>query len=91
MQHIASALKNLIKSNGLQKGLDQQRAVDLWPEVVGETINKNSEPVSVENGVLSIKTKNSAWSQELQLQKPQILEKLNKKLDKKIIKDIRFV
>ena len=91
MQHIASALKNLIKSNGLEKGLDQQRAIGLWPEVVGENINNNTEPVSVEHGVLSIKTKNAAWSQELQLQKLQILEKLNKKLDKKIIKDIRFV
>ena len=91
MQHIASALKTLIKSSGLQKGLDQQRAIDLWSEVVGKSIDSNTEPVSVEHGVLSIKTKNSAWSQELQLQKPQILEKLNKKLDKKIIKDIRFV
>lgn len=91
MQHIASALKTLIRSSGLQKGLDQQRAIDLWSEVVGESIDSNTEPVSVEHGVLSIKTKNSAWSQELQLQKPQILEKLNKKLDKKIIKDIRFV
>ena len=91
MQHIASALKNLIKSSGLEKGLDQQRAMDLWPEAVGEKINNNTEPISVEHGVLSIKTENAAWSQELQLQKPQILEKLNKKLDKKIIKDIRFV
>ena len=91
MQHIASALKNLIKSNGLQKGLDQQRAIELWPETVGENINNNTEPVSVKHGILFVKTKNSAWSQELQLQKPQILEKLNKKLNKKIIKDIRFL
>ena len=91
MQHIGGALKQLIRSSNLEKGLQEQKAIDFWPSVVGQKICENTEPVSVEGGVLSIKTKNSSWSQELQLQKPQILEKLNKRLNKKIIKDIRFV
>ena len=91
MQHIGGALKQLIRSSSLEKGLQEQKAIDFWPSVVGQKISENTEPVSVEGGVLSIKTKNSSWSQELQLQKPQILEKLNKRLNKKIIKDIRFV
>ena len=91
MQHIGGALKQLIRSNNLEKGLQEQKAIDFWPSVVGRKISENTEPISVEGGVLSVKTKNSSWSQELQLQKPQILEKLNKRLNKKIIKDIRFV
>ena len=91
MQHIGGALKKLIKSNNLEKGLEEQKAVDVWEKVVGERINENIEPISIENGVLSVKTSNPSWSQELQLQKPHILKKLNNRLNKKVIKDIRFV
>ena len=91
MQHIGGALEKLIKSNNLEKGLEEQKAVDIWEKVVGRRINENTDPVSVENGVLSVKTSSPSWSQELQLQKPQILKKLNNRLNKKVIKDIRFV
>ena len=91
MQHIGGALEKLIKSNNLEKGLEEQKAVDIWEKVVGSRINENTEPLSVESGVLSVKTRSPSWSQELQLQKPQILKKLNNKLNKKVIKDIRFV
>ena len=91
MQHIGGALKKLIKSNNLEKGLEEQKAVDIWEKVVGGRINESTEPISIENGVLSVKTSNPSWSQELQLQKPHILKKLNNRLNKKVIKDIRFV
>ena len=91
MQHIGGALEKLIKSNNLEKGLEEQKAVDIWEKVVGSRINENTEPLSVEGGVLSVKTSSPSWSQELQLQKPKILKKLNNRLNKKVIKDIRFI
>ena len=91
MQHIGGALEKLIKSNNLEKGLEEQKAVDIWEKVVGSRINENTEPISIENGILSVKTSSPSWSQELQLQKPHILKKLNNRLNKKVIKDIRFV
>ena len=91
MQHIGSALKKLIKAKGLNEGLVQQKAIDVWEEVVGRAISQNTETVSVEKRVLTIKTRNATWRQELQLQKTNIIKKLNKKLNKNIIKDIRFL
>ena len=91
MQHIGSALKKLIKMKGLSAGLVQQKAIDVWEEVVGRAISQNTETVSVEKRVLTIKTRNATWRQELQLQKTNIIRKLNKKLNKNIIKDIRFL
>ena len=91
MQHIGGALKKLIKTAGLEKGIAQQKALEIWSETVGETVSKNTEPISIEHGILNIKTATPVWRQELQFQKKQIIEKLNKKLNKKIIKDIRFI
>ena len=91
MEHIAASLKHLIKKQGLEKELNQQKAIDIWGEVVGKKINENTEPVSVEFGVLTVKTSSSVWSQELQLQKQNIVQSINKKLTKTTIKDVRFI
>ncbi len=91
MQHIATAIKKLIKKNGLKKGLDQQKAIDVWGEVVGENINQNTKPKTVEFGVLTVETENAVWRQELYIQKKNIIFSINKKLKNKIIKDIRFI
>ena len=63
MQHIGGALEKLIKSNNLEKGLEEQKAVDIWEKVVGSRINENTELLSVESGVLSVKTSSPSWSQ----------------------------
>ncbi len=91
MQHIAKALKKLIKSTGLNKGLDQQKAIEVWQDVVGDKISNNTETVSVERGIITVKAKTPTWRQELYLQKEQIIKKINSKVNKKIIKDIRFI
>ena len=91
MQHIGLALKKLIEASDLEKGLSQQKAIEVWEEVVGAPVSKNTETLSVEHGLLTVKTTNPTWRQELQLQKKNIIQKINKKLDKNIIKDIRFL
>lgn len=91
MEHIGGALKEFIKKAGLEKPIIQQGALEVWSEVVGEKVSDNTEPVLVEHGILRVKTKTIAWRQELQFQKHKIIKKLNNKLTKKIIKDIRFL
>ena len=91
MQHIGKALQVFIKNAGLEKILDQQNIIDVWDEVVGEKISKNAKAKSIEYGVLKVETVSPTWRQELHLQKNDIVKKLNKKIQKKIIKDIRFI
>ena len=90
MQHIQTAIQNFLKKSGLNSGVEQQKALKLWGEIVGDSISKNTEPVSVKNGTLIIKTTNPVWKQELQIQKTEIIKKLNYRLKRNIIKEIRF-
>ena len=91
MQHIGGPLKKFLQSSGLEKSVAQQNAMEVWANVVGENVSKNTVPVDVQHGILTIKTETPAWRQELHFQKKTIVEKLNKKLNKKVIKDIRFI
>ena len=91
MEHIAGALKKLIKKQGIEKEINQQKATDVWEEAVGKKINEHTEPVDVRFGVLTVKTSSPVWRQELQFQKKSIVNSINKKLKKTIIRDIRFI
>ena len=91
MEHIAGALKNLIKKQGMEKEINQQKAVDVCEESVGKKIKEHTEPVDVRFGVLTVKTSSPVWRQELQFQKKSIVDSINKKLKKATIKDIRFI
>ena len=91
MEHIAGAIKKLIKKKGLEKGINQQKAVEVWEEVVGQKIKEHTEPLEVKFGVLTVKTTNPIWRQELQFQKNDIIKSINKKLIKATIKDVRFI
>ena len=90
MQHIQIAIRNFLKKSGLNTGVEQQKALKLWDETVGEKISKKTKPTSVKNGTLVIETVNPVWKQELQVQKTEIIKKLNNRLKKDIIKEIKF-
>ena len=91
MRQINTVIDSFLVKTGLSKGVGQQKALEVWEEAVGKKISENTEALSVKHGVLYIKTHSSAWAQELQLKKKEIILKINKKLKKKIIKDLRFM
>ena len=91
MEHISGALKKLIKKEGIENEINQQKAIDLWGDVVGQKIKENTEPLEIQFGIMTVKTKNPVWRQELQIQKEDIIKSINKKLIKATIKDLRFI
>jgi len=91
MQHIKEALRSFVKKEGLDRGIQEQKAIGVWADVVGENISANSLAKSISSGILVVEVSNAVWRQELQLQKNAIIEKINKVLTRKTIKDIRFL
>ena len=90
MQHIKQAIKILLKKTGLEGGVKQQEVINVWKEVVGLTISKNTKPASIRHGILTVKVSKHTWKQELQFQKNEIIKKINTKLNNKLLKEIRF-
>ena len=91
MQHIAGAIKNFLRKTGLEKAVAQQNALEMWSTVVGKNVAKNTSAESIEHGTMLVRASTSAWRQELQFQKKEIINSINKKLRQKIIKDIKFI
>ena len=91
MKSIKTVLNTYLFKTGLDLGVNQQQAVNLWPIAVGKKIAENTTVQDVKHGVLVVRVDSPIWAQELQFQKKEVLFKINKTLGKKTIKDIRFV
>ena len=91
METLKSAIKKAVHNAGVEKALKQESAVFLWGEIVGQTVSSVTRVKKVDKGVLTVKTESSNWRQELQMQKKEIIDKINNKIGSKTIKEIRFI
>lgn len=76
---------------GFDSRMQELQILNIWSECVGEAIAKFSSPQEIRKNKLFVKVENAAWRYELSLNKTGIIEKLNTKLKKKLIKDIIFI
>ena len=91
MEKLDIAIKDFLINTGLENGVNQQKAVIIWPKIVGTKIAENTIAELVDFNILTIKVKNSTWRNELYLKKNIILEKLNQELGPNTIKELRFL
>lgn len=71
------------------EGLREYEAVRLWPEAVGAEIAKRCIALGIKSGILYISVPTHVWSTELSALRKTLIRKLNDKLGKEIVKDIK--
>jgi predicted nucleic acid-binding Zn ribbon protein len=91
MEQLKKAIKKAISESGFEKEIQQENAVSVWGDVVGDVVSKVTDAISVDKGILVVKTKSATWRQELYMQKKDIIDKINKKIGSTAIKEIRFI
>jgi len=81
----------MLKKFGIDNAVSQNKALNIWDEIVGKNVAKNTQPDRVEHGVIIVKVSSPTWRQELYFQKNEIIQKINNTIGKNVIKDIRFI
>ena len=79
-----------LQSVGIKGKIKENFAIVYWDSVVGKEISEITEPFRVSRGILFVKVNDTVWRNELQFFKNEIIEKLNKKIGKRLINDIKF-
>ncbi len=90
IKSIGEALEELVESLGIKSKLREQDVFALWDQAVGERIAQVAKPVRILRGTLFVSVKTSAWRNELNMRKREILVRLNEILAGEIVKDIKF-
>lgn len=88
---IGELLPGLLERYGLSERLAGWRAVEAWPEVVGEPVARKSRAVSYKDGVLLVEVEGSAWLQELGFLKSKLIAQMNQRLGGHPVRGVHFV
>lgn len=89
-QSIGDVLRLAFQENCMQDGLDQCRAVDTWPLIVGQALASQCSRPFVKNRVMTVGVPNAALRHELTMNRSSIVRAINNRLAKQVLSDIRF-
>lgn len=88
---VAEALAGYLDRSGLGDRIEEASAVDDWADRVGQSIAAVTEPLHVNNGVLFVGVRSSAWLMELRMMEADVRRRVNERREKGRILRIRFV
>ena len=88
---VGDVLKKLMPRLGLSERLGEEQVREVWHEVVGDFLAQHAVPAGLSGGILSIQVLQPSVRYELERNwKREILEKLQARFGKKVIREIRF-
>lgn len=87
---VGNVLQDLLCKFGIDSKIKQLHILKLWSKVVGESLSKHSQPVSISKGNLFVKVDNSAWLNQISYFKEKIIAEFNKIQGEIVVKRIYF-
>ncbi len=85
---LGDAIKNMLGKSNLRNGIRAVQIEEIWEEIMGKTIAKYTEKIQIINQTLFITTHVGPLKNELQYQKPQIINRINEAFGEKVIKEV---
>jgi predicted nucleic acid-binding Zn ribbon protein len=89
-KHIKALVEAMRKEQGLKKGLQKASIKELWKELWGENIDKYTQKLVFNNGILTVYLNSSTLREELNRKKADIMLQMNEKMGETAIKKIIF-
>jgi len=86
--HIGQALQQLVKSARWENRINAIRIAQDWEMIVGKVVAKYTDSVVLKEGVLIIHTNVAPLKQELQMNKEQIINRVNEHLKAKVVQSV---
>jgi hypothetical protein len=90
LKGLRSILGDSVKGAGGTRRAEEVACLDLWAETVGEAIAEATRAEKFRDGILFVVTKSSVWTHELTFFKEKAIERMNDRLGRPLVRDIRF-
>ena len=87
-QRINSVISELVSARAWEQGIAEGSLFTEWIIVVGSDIGSHSTPISLVDGLLTIKTSSSAWATQLTLMSAQLLERISNSAPGALVEEI---
>lgn len=83
-------IKSFLNQNKKNILFQERHIIEIWNREMGDFIVQNTQSVSMKQGILLVKLINASLRFELLGMRSSIIEKLNKAVGGKVVKDIIF-
>ena len=87
-QTLGDILQDYVKALKLQGKLDEVRIKDEWNEMMGGAIANSTKDVYMKNDILFVHLKSSIIRNELFMMRSSIVNRLNEKIGKNVIREM---
>lgn len=87
---LGDVLNKTLNKPSWKKAFRENKVLFVWNKAVGESIAMNAKPIFIKDGVMTIETRNHAWSQELSLISEKIVDAVNEAVGKRVISALKF-
>jgi len=87
---VGAIITDALRQERLDVQLDEHRASALWPQIMGDGINRYTISRSVRGGVMTVHLSSAALKGELMMNRSRIVQRINQALGREVITDIIF-
>ena len=89
-KRIGDVIADFMREEQLDNQLDEYRASMIWPQIVGQGINRYTISRDVRQGVMYVRLSSAALRQELMMGRSQLIKRINEMVGRDVIHDIVF-
>jgi predicted nucleic acid-binding Zn ribbon protein len=89
-KNIGQIINELLQKEHLDVALDEHRASALWPQIVGDGINRYTIKRYVKDGVMTVHLSSASLANELMLNRDALIARINEALGCEVIREIIF-
>jgi predicted nucleic acid-binding Zn ribbon protein len=88
---IGDALIQYLRESGLEQSVLDVQIEEVWPQVMGDVVNRLTRSVEVRDGVLYVRVNSAALKTQLFENRFELVRKLNEAVGAKAIRDCRIL
>jgi len=87
---ISEALVDFLRESGLEQSVMDVQIEEVWPRVMGETVQRLTRRIEVRDGVLYVYVNSAALKTQLFENRFELISKLNEAVGAPALKDCRI-
>jgi predicted nucleic acid-binding Zn ribbon protein len=87
-ENLGSVLQQYLVAIGADKHIKEIRVTQEWDKIVGPMIARNTDDISLKDGVLTLKFRSAIIRSEISMRKSSLLQLLNDSMGEEVVKSI---
>ena len=88
---VAGLLEGVLEDLGVAGKVRECQALLAWESVAGPQLARHARPMRVQRGRLQLAVPSAVWRTHLSFSKQQLVERINQRLGRRVIRDLIFV